>query len=154
MHAMRCPRHVQSRQPSGSLSGSLLRRSPAWSSVQEAGRSGSEGDAPEPPRSQAARPPGCAAGAAGHRLGKPPCEALAGRTEAAAGAPLPAATPAVPPLAAAAHAATDAGAEEGEVGTGQPMEELMALEALAAQAASQGELPTSDDELDFGGFDD
>ena len=81
-------------------------------------------------------------------------EALACRPEVAAEAPLPAATPAEPPLAAAAHAANAAAIVEGEVGTGQPLEELVALEAQAAQAAEEVELPMSDEELGFGGFDD
>ena len=81
-------------------------------------------------------------------------EALACRPEVAAEAPLPAATPAEPPLAAAAHAANAAAVVEGEVGTGQPLEELVALEAQAAQAAEEVELPMSDEELGFGGFDD
>ena len=46
--------------------------------------------------------------------------------------------------------------EREEAGTGLPLEELLALEALAAQAAEplHNLGPSSDDELGFGGFDD
>ena len=74
---------------------------------------------------------------------------------AAAAAPTTADEPAVPLPAVAAHAAAAAGApEEGEAGTGLPLEELLALEALAEQAAPADEFPASEDEGGFGGFDD
>ena len=96
-------------------------------------------------------PPGLRAIAWGSRCER---EARACPPDAAAGTLLPGATPAEPLPATAAHAATDAGLEQGGIGTGQPMEELFALEAQAAQAAVQDAFPMMDDELGFGGFDD
>ena len=86
-------------------------------------------------------------------------EALA-RPPATAAAPLPAAGPATapgePPPGSAAHDGPAAALPDLAEGTGQPLEELLALEALAAQAATapEDEGPTPDDELGFGGFDD
>ena len=87
-------------------------------------------------------------------------EARASLQATAAVAPLPAAVPAAVPAEPlpgdAAHAAAAAAPGDGEEGTGLPLEELLALEALAAPAAPQQdeEGPTLEDELGFGGFDD
>ena len=74
---------------------------------------------------------------------------------ATAAEPTPAAEVAAPRPAAAAQAAVALAAPAGdEAGTGLPMEELLALEALAAEAGPCDAAPASEDELGFGGFDD
>ena len=73
----------------------------------------------------------------------------------------------LPPLAAAsaAEGAQDTaqvssgkvtpadGLECGGIGTGQPLDELLALETQAAQAFMDDAFPELDDELGLGGFD-
>ena len=58
------------------------------------------------------------------------------------------------PVAASPVAADLAAPSGDEAGTGMPMEELLALEALAAKALGSDAATASDEELGFGGFDD
>ena len=104
-------------------------------------------------------PPGLRAVAWASRCSMVPAAAAAPVVpQPAAPAPAEAAV-ADAPAACGAGAAFDADAAapgEREAGTGLPMEELLALEALAAQAAVplHDPGPSSEDELGFGGFDD
>ena len=96
-------------------------------------------------------PPGLRAVAWRSRC-QPHEECRAGVPAANAEAPAAVAAAAVPTPAVSASAAAGV---DGEAGTGLPLEELMALEALAAQAEpSHGQGPESEDDVGFGGFDD
>ena len=82
-------------------------------------------------------------------------ELRADASAATAAEPTPAADAAAPHPGVPAPAAAALAAPGGdEAGTGLPMEELLALEALAAEAHGSDTAPASDDELGFGGFDD
>ena len=82
-------------------------------------------------------------------------ECRADAMAATAAEPTPAVGTAAPQPAAAAQAAVALAAPDGdEAGTGLPMGELLALEALAAEADPSDAALASEDELGFGGFDD